>query len=116
MMDNKGTGIIHPEDTEEYMEITVTVEDETVTDASYKVFEDETAIDCAKTACRVIKGHTLEDIMQTTNNAVFYNTEKKIPRTKLYLGAMATMAAKRAVHDYAVKHGIKLSGGCCCMD
>ena len=115
-MNNTGTGRIAPEDTEEFIEITVHFEGDEVTAAEYTCSKDETIEDCAETVCRMIKYHTAEDIMQVTNNVVFYNTKNEIPRSKLYLGAMAVMAAKRAVADWGRKNGRNFSshGSCSC--
>lgn len=115
-MNNFGTGRISPEDTDEFIEITVIFSDGEVTDANFSCTEEETLKDCAETICRMIKYHTAEDIMQVTNNVVFYNTKNDIPRSKLYMGAMAVMAAKRAVADWGRKNGKEFTNhsGCSC--
>ena len=115
-MENKGFGRISPQDTEEFIEVTVVFEDGEVTDAQFSCSDDEYLKDCGETICRMIKYHSAEDIMQTTNNVVFYNTTNDIPREKLYLGAMAVMAAKRAVADWGRKNGKTYENhtGCSC--
>ena len=115
-MINTGTGRVAPKDTDEFIEVSVTFTDGEVTDAAFLCSEDETLCDCGETICRMIKYHTAEDIMQVTNNVVFYNTKNDIPREKLYLGAMAVMAAKKAVADWGRKHGKKYNNtnGCSC--
>lgn len=104
-MDNFGIGKTSPLDTDEFIEITVEIKDGEVIGASFKCNDDEFMKDCGQTICRMIKQHTPEDVMQITNNVVFYNTEKPLPRQKLYLGAMATLAAKRAVSDWGKRNG-----------
>lgn len=115
-MNDTGIGRITPGDTEEFIEVTVKFTDGEVTDAFFTCSDDEVLTDCGETICRMIKYHTAEDIMQVTNNVVFYNTKNDIPREKLYLGAMAVMAAKRAVADWGRKNGKTFSahGGCSC--
>ncbi|GEM_PF-1478383 len=115
-MNNTGIGRIAPGDTEEFIEVTVAFEDGEVTQANFICSDDEVLTDCGETVCRMIKYHTAEDIMQVTNNVVFYNTKNDIPREKLYLGAMAVMAAKRAVADWGRKNGIEFTShdGCSC--
>ncbi len=115
-MNNKGFGKIAPGDTDEFIEITVEFSDGEVTAAFFSCSDDEVLRDCGETICRMIKYHTAEDIMQVTNNVVFYNTANEIPRNKLYLGAMAVMAAKRAVADWGRKNGLNFSshGSCSC--
>lgn len=115
-MDNFGIGKVSPEDTEEYIEITVEFKDGEVCNATFTCSDDETLRDCGETVCRMIKYHTAEDIMQVTNNVVFYNTKSPLPRNKLYLGAMAVMAVKRAVSDWGRKNGLEFSSntGCSC--
>ena len=115
-MNDMGTGRISPTDTNEFIEVTVKFTDGEVAEASFVCSEDEVLWDCGETICRMIKYHTAEDIMQVTNNVVFYNTKNPIPREKLYLGAMAVMAAKRAVADWGRKNGIKYENhsGCSC--
>lgn len=116
-MNNTGTGRISPKDTDEFIEITVAFSDGEVSEAEFLCSEDEYLKDCAETVCRMIKYHSPEDIMQVTNNVVFYNTKNELPREKLYLGAMAVMAAKRAVADWGRKNGITYAShdGCSCI-
>ena len=115
-MDNFGTGRISPEDTDEFIEIKVEFQDGDIVNATFLCSSDAVLEDCGETICRMIKYHTAEDVMQVTNNVVFYNTKNEIPRSKLYLGAMAVMAAKRAVADWGRKHGRNFSshGSCSC--
>ncbi len=115
-MNDTGIGRIAPQDTEEFIEITVKFTDSEVSEASFICSPDETLTDCGNTICRMIKYHTAEDIMQVTNNVVFYNTANEIPRDKLYLGAMAVMAAKKAVADWGRKNGLTFTShnGCSC--
>lgn len=115
-MDNFGTGKISPADTDEFIEINVEFQNGEVINATYLCSHDEVLEDCGETVCRMIKYHTAEDIMQVTNNVVFYNTANNIPREKLYLGAMAVMAAKKAVADWGRKNGQNFSshGSCSC--
>ncbi|MBR3766936.1 MAG: hypothetical protein IKL10_01680 [Clostridia bacterium] len=115
-MNDTGIGKISPGDTEEFIEVSVKFTDDEVSEANFICSDDEVLTDCGETICRMIKYHTAEDIMQVTNNVVFYNTKNKIPREKLYLGAMAVMAAKRAVADWGRKNGKEFSNhsGCSC--
>ena len=115
-MNSTSTGRIAPGDTDEFIEVSVKFTDGEVSEASYICSSDPVLEDCGETVCRMIKYHTAEDIMQVTNNVVFYNTKNDIPREKLYLGAMAVMAAKRAVADWGRKNGIKYenNNGCSC--
>ena len=115
-MNNKGTGRIAPADTDEFIEVTVTFSDDKVIETEFTCSDDDVLRDCGEAICRMIKYHTAEDIMQVTNNVVFYNTKNEIPRSKLYLGAMAVMAAKRAVADWGRKNGRTYENhtGCSC--
>ncbi len=115
-MENTGFGRISPQDTEEFIEVTVVFEDGEVASADFSCSDDPYLTDCGETICRMIHNHTAEDIMQVTNNVVFYNTKAELPREKLYLGAMAVMAAKRAVADWGRKHGMVFenTNGCSC--
>ena len=115
-MENTGFGRISPQDTEEFIEITVVFEDGEVGNAEFTCSDDPYLRDCGETICRMIMYHTAEDIMQVTNNVVFYNTKNDLPREKLYLGAMAVMAAKKAVADWGRKHGKTYvnTTGCSC--
>ena len=115
-MENTGFGRISPQDTEEFIEVTVAFEDGEVVKADFSCSDDEHLRDCGETICRMIMYHSAEDIMQVTNNVVFYNTANDLPREKLYLGAMAVMAAKKAVADWGRKHGKTYvnTTGCSC--
>ena len=115
-MENTGFGRVAPQDAEEFIEVTVVFEDGEVADAGFTCSDDPYLTDCGDTICRMIKYHTAEDIMQVTNNVVFYNTKNDLPREKLYLGAMAVMAAKKAVADWGRKNGktYNNTNGCAC--
>ena len=117
-MENTGFGAMHPQDTPEFVEITVTVENGTITSAEYTCYDDELLRQCADTVCEVIKDKPFEDIFQMNNNAVYYNIPGELPRDRLYLASVAVMAAKKAVKDYAVKNGVMPDlpdTGCTCI-
>ena len=115
-MMNTGTGRISPLDADEFIEVTVTVENGMIASAVYTCTDDNFVKDCAAAVCFVMTDKPFADVMQMNGNAVIYNTECDLPRQKLYLASMAVNAAKQAVRDYAKKNGITLpdSDGCRC--
>lgn len=110
---NTGRGRLSPFDTPEFIEITVSVENGLISGAEFTCTDDEYVRCCASAVCSVMLEKPFADCMQMNGNAVIYNTEKDLPRDKLYLASMAVMAAKLAVSDYAKKNGIPLEGGVC---
>ena len=110
---NTGTGRISPLDASEFAEISISAENGVVTSVSFNCTDDEYLADCCGALQRLLPGFPLADIMQMNGAAVIYNTEKELPREKLYLASMAVSAAKRAAEDYAGKNGITLEGGVC---
>ena len=114
---NTGTGLIKPLDADESVEITVTVTDGEITDASFTCSEDVYLTACAETLCRVIKDKPAADIFQMNANAVFYNIDCDLPRNRLYCASMVVTAAKRAAADWCRKNGIEVprtEDGCSC--
>lgn len=117
-MDNTGTGKMHPQDTREFAEITVTVENGLIAEAAFRCHDDPLLRDCADTVCRVITDRPFADVLQMNNNAVYYNIKNELPRDRLYLATIVVMAAKKAVTDYAKKNSIPLElpdTGCTCL-
>lgn len=116
-MNNQGTGKISPVDADEFIEVTVFVQGDFISNAQYTCSGSPEIEDCAKTVCAVITEKPFMDIMQMNANAVIYNTENDLPRMKLYCAAMAVSAAKKAVADFAKKNGIDVGfdGLCSCF-
>lgn len=117
-MTDKGTGGMHPQDTPEYVDITVTVKGEFIEKAEFSCYDDDLLTECAKTVCEVITDKPYADIFQMNNNAVYYNIPCDLPRNKLYLATIAVMAAKKAVKNYAENNNITLAlpdDGCTCI-
>ena len=59
-MENTGFGRISPQDTEEFIEVTVTFRDGEVTEAVFSCSDDPYLTDCGETVCRMIKYHTAD--------------------------------------------------------
>ena len=109
---------MHPQDTEEYVDMTVTVKDKLIYSAEFECYDDELLRECAKTVCEVILEKPFEDVFQMNNKAVYYNIPCDLPRNKLYLATIAVMAAKKAVKNYAENNNIELhlpDDGCTCI-
>ena len=113
---NTGMGQLKPLDADESMEITIKVSCGIISSAAFECTDDEYLTACAGAVCDVITGRPAEDVFQMNANAVYYNIETDLPRSKLYCASMAVTAAKRAAADWCAKNGIEVphTDGCSC--
>ena len=108
-----GFGRMKPADTEEFSEITLTVENGNVTKAEFACSDNETLRTCAETLCGAIIGFPAADLMQMNNNVIYYNIEQELSRKDLHLASICVLAAKRAAADWCRKNGVPYEQGCC---
>ena len=113
---NIGSGRLQPLDTDESIEINITVQNGSIVSADFLCSEKPFLTACAKAVCAVITEKPARELFQMNANAVYYNLETELPRNKLYCASMAVTAAKRAAADWCKKNGIEVphTDGCSC--
>lgn len=110
---NIGFGSFHPEDAEQYAEITIEVRDGITQKADFAT-NDITVKKCAEALCELITGFPAADILQMNNKAVYYNIDEKLPLDSLFCATIAVNAAKKAAIDYMKKNGIDIPDDAVC--
>lgn len=114
---NTGAGRAAPLDVDESVEISIRAENGVVVSADFCCTDGEFLTLCAKTLCAVIIDKPVINLFQMNANAVFYNTDRCLPRDRLYCAYMAVTAAKRAAADWCKKNGVPVlpgQDGCSC--
>lgn len=110
---NVGVGRIEPADAPVFAEITLTVRDGLVNDASFTCSPQPVLSACAEALCRSISGFPAADLFQINNNVIYYNTERELKREELWLASVCVLAAKRAAADWCRKNGVPFQSDCC---
>ena len=110
-MEQRFTGEARPLDAEEYAAITLTAAaNGGIAAASYECADDPLLRECCKALCGVLIDKPIRDVMQMSNNAVYYNMESDLPRDRLYLASIAVQAAKKAALAYLKANGVPYDG------
>ena len=86
------------------MRIYLKIDNNIITDVSFKTFGCGAAIATSSMATELIKGHTVEEALQLTN-AVVVEALEGLPPVKVHCSVLAEEAVKTAVADYYNKIG-----------
>ncbi len=87
------------------MKMYLRIENGVITDAKFKTFGCGAAIATSSMATELIKGKTLEEALNFTNQAVV-DALDGLPPVKIHCSLLAEQAIKSALSDYYRKHGI----------
>ncbi len=87
------------------MKMYIKVDDDVITDVSFKTFGCGAAIATSSMATELVKGHTIEEALQLTNKAVMEALDG-LPPVKVHCSVLAEQAIKAAVSDYYERKGI----------
>lgn len=87
------------------MKMYIKVDNNVITDISFKTFGCGAAIATSSIATEMIKGKTIEDALKLTNKAVVTALEG-LPPAKVHCSVLAEQAIKATVADYYTRRGI----------
>lgn len=85
------------------MRLYVKIEDDRVIDAKFRTFGCGAAIASSSMLTEMIKGKTVAEAREITNQAVA-DALDGLPAVKIHCSVMAEQAVKSALDDYAKKH------------
>ncbi len=91
------------------MRISITVEDDKITDAKFKTFGCGSAIASSSVATDMIIGKTVEEALALTNEEIIAELGG-LPAIKVHCSVLADHAIKSAIYDYAQKTGKTYAG------
>ena len=105
MKDADGVGTVGNAKCGDIMQMSITVENDTIVDVSFKTFGCGAAIATSSMATELIKGKTIEEALQLTNAAVVEALEG-LPPVKVHCSVLAEEAIKAAIQNYYDRNGI----------
>ena len=86
------------------MKMYLKIEDDVIVDCKFKTFGCGAAIATSSMATELIKGKTIDEALQLTNQVVVEALEG-LPPVKVHCSVLAEEAVKTAVADYYTKIG-----------
>lgn len=89
------------------MRIYLKIEEDIIEDVKFETFGCGSAIASSSMATELIKGKPVAEALALTNRAVTEALDG-LPAHKLHCSVLAEEAIKKALQDYAEKHGITL--------
>ena len=80
-----------------------------IRDCKFKTFGCGAAVATSSMATELVKGKTIQEALQVTNQAVMEALDG-LPPVKVHCSLLAEEAIHAALWDYAQKHGIEIEG------
>ena len=80
-----------------------------IQEAKFKTFGCGAAVATSSMATELVKGKTVQEALQVTNQAVMEALDG-LPPVKVHCSLLAEQAIHAALWDYAQKHGIEIEG------
>ena len=87
------------------MKIFLKIENNVITDAKFKTFGCGAAIASSSMATELVRGKTLEEAWEVSNQAVAEALEG-LPPIKMHCSVLAEEGIHKAINDYRVKQGL----------
>ncbi len=105
-----GVGMVGNAKCGDIMQMSLKIENDTVTDAKFKTFGCGAAIATSSMATELIIGKSVEEALALTNKAVA-DALDGLPPVKMHCSLLAEEAIKSALEDYYKKNGLALPEG-----
>lgn len=99
MEDANGVGTVGNAKCGDIMRIYIKVENDVITDVSFKTFGCGAAIATSSKATELVKGKTIDEALQITNKAVM-EALGGLPPVKVHCSVLAEEALHAAIQDY----------------
>lgn len=99
MEDASGVGTVGNAKCGDIMRIYIKVENDVITDVSFKTFGCGAAIATSSKATELVKGKTIDEALQITNKAVMESLGG-LPPVKVHCSVLAEEALHAAIQDY----------------
>ena len=106
MEDADGIGEVGNAKCGDIMRMYIKVEDGIISDCKFKTFGCGSAIATSSMATELIKGKSVEEALQLSNQAVVEALDG-LPPAKIHCSVLAEQAVRAAVKDYYDKNGIE---------
>ena len=103
--DANGVGQVGNQKCGDIMKMYLKIEDGVIVDAKFKTFGCGAAIATSSMATELVKGKTVEEALQLTNQAVAEALDG-LPPVKLHCSVLAEEAIRAALSDYYVRQGV----------
>jgi len=103
--DPDGVGVVGNPVCGDMMQIQIKVQGERIEDVKFKTFGCGAAIATTSVATELIKGKTIEEALQVTNQDVI-EVLGSLPPVKVHCSLLAEQAIRAAVEDYRSKAGV----------
>ena len=108
--DASGVGTVGNAKCGDIMRIYLDIDDDgVIRDCKFKTFGCGAAVATSSMATELVKGKTIQEAMQVTNQAVMEALDG-LPPVKVHCSLLAEEAIHAALWDYAQKHGIEIPG------
>lgn len=91
------------------MKMYLKIDGDVITDIKFKTFGCGSAIASSSMATEMIKGKTIQEALQFTNQAVVEALDG-LPPVKIHCSVLAEQAIKAALYDYSQKKNIVIPG------
>ena len=105
LADANGIGEVGNSKCGDIMRMYIKVENNVITDVTFKTFGCGAAIATSSMATELIKGKTIDEALKLTNRAVMEALDG-LPPVKVHCSVLAEQAIKAAVSDYYTRQGI----------
>jgi nitrogen fixation NifU-like protein len=97
--DADGVGVVGNPTCGDVMKLSIKVENDRIVDAKFKTFGCGAAIASSSMLTEMVKGKTLDEVMEITNKAVAEALDG-LPKVKLHCSVLAEDALRAAIDDY----------------
>ena len=107
--DASGSGTVGNPKCGDIMKMDIKVEDGIITDVKFKTFGCGAAIATSSMATEMVKGKSIDEALELTNQAVA-EALGGLPPVKMHCSMLAEQAIHAALWDYSQKKGITIEG------